>query len=154
MLLNSSYHCYVWLSTCKIGDRRRLVLLVPSAGPYIRSDNWELLHLQGSLHRILARGMSYFSFCSSRYIWSIIPLIADQDLISCKFRVHGTKQDVRYLMDDIQELKPTIFCGVPRVYDRIYAGLILMLIDIFLSVSSANRINNNHEISVNWRYQS
>lgn len=58
-------------------------------------------------------------------------------------------QDVRYLMDDIQELKPTIFCGVPRVYDRIYAGLVLTLIDIFLSVSSANRINNNHEISVN-----
>ncbi|THU59276.1 hypothetical protein C4D60_Mb07t00420 [Musa balbisiana] len=28
--------------------------------------------------------------------------------------------DVRYLMEDIQELKPTIFCGVPRVYDRIY----------------------------------
>ncbi|KAJ9704877.1 hypothetical protein PVL29_003091 [Vitis rotundifolia] len=32
--------------------------------------------------------------------------------------------DVRYLMEDIQELKPTIFCGVPRVYERIYAGAI------------------------------
>lgn len=26
-------------------------------------------------------------------------------------------------MDDIGELKPTIFCAVPRVLDRIYAGL-------------------------------
>lgn len=32
--------------------------------------------------------------------------------------------DVRYLMDDVQELKPTIFCAVPRVYDRIYTGIV------------------------------
>lgn len=31
-------------------------------------------------------------------------------------------QDVRRLMEDIQELKPTLFCAVPRVYDRIYTG--------------------------------
>ncbi|KAG4906218.1 hypothetical protein JHK82_054852 [Glycine max] len=31
--------------------------------------------------------------------------------------------DVRFLLEDIQELKPTIFCGVPRVFDRIYAGI-------------------------------
>ncbi|KAE9620419.1 hypothetical protein Lal_00019706 [Lupinus albus] len=31
--------------------------------------------------------------------------------------------DVRFLMEDIQSLKPTIFCGVPRVFDRIYAGI-------------------------------
>jgi hypothetical protein len=30
-------------------------------------------------------------------------------------------------MDDIQELKPSMFCGVPRVYDRIYAGIIISL---------------------------
>ncbi|XVE94101.1 hypothetical protein REPUB_Repub01dG0252000 [Reevesia pubescens] len=32
--------------------------------------------------------------------------------------------DVRYLMDDVQELKPTAFCAVPRVYDRIYTGIV------------------------------
>lgn len=31
--------------------------------------------------------------------------------------------DIRFLMEDIQALKPTIFCGVPRVYDRVYAGI-------------------------------
>ncbi|PIA52441.1 hypothetical protein AQUCO_01000367v1 [Aquilegia coerulea] len=30
--------------------------------------------------------------------------------------------DVRYLMADVQELKPTFFCGVPRIFDRIYTG--------------------------------
>lgn len=31
--------------------------------------------------------------------------------------------DVRYLMEDIQELKPTLFCAVPRVFERIYTGI-------------------------------
>ncbi|KAM1025171.1 hypothetical protein FF1_038319 [Malus domestica] len=31
--------------------------------------------------------------------------------------------DVKLLTEDIGELKPTIFCAVPRVLDRIYAGL-------------------------------
>ncbi|XP_061348643.1 probable CoA ligase CCL6 isoform X1 [Gastrolobium bilobum] len=31
--------------------------------------------------------------------------------------------DVRFLMEDVHALKPTIFCGVPRVYDRVYAGI-------------------------------
>ncbi|KAF3681082.1 Long chain acyl-CoA synthetase 5 [Capsicum annuum] len=31
--------------------------------------------------------------------------------------------DVRYLIEDLLVLKPTIFCGVPRVYDRIYTGV-------------------------------
>lgn len=31
--------------------------------------------------------------------------------------------DVKLLVEDIGELKPTIFCAVPRVLDRIYSGL-------------------------------
>uniref|UniRef100_A0A1J3GAZ2 Long-chain-fatty-acid--CoA ligase n=1 Tax=Noccaea caerulescens TaxID=107243 RepID=A0A1J3GAZ2_NOCCA len=31
--------------------------------------------------------------------------------------------DIRYMMDDVHALKPTVFCGVPRVYDKIYAGV-------------------------------
>ena len=27
------------------------------------------------------------------------------------------------VLDDIQALRPTLFCGVPRVFDRIYAGI-------------------------------
>ena len=28
------------------------------------------------------------------------------------------------LMDDIAALRPTVFCSVPRLYNRIYAGII------------------------------
>lgn len=31
-------------------------------------------------------------------------------------------QDVKLLVEDIGELKPTIFCAVPRVLDRIFTG--------------------------------
>ncbi|KAK6131911.1 hypothetical protein DH2020_034348 [Rehmannia glutinosa] len=31
--------------------------------------------------------------------------------------------DIRFLIEDLLVLKPTIFCGVPRVYDRIYTGI-------------------------------
>ena len=33
-----------------------------------------------------------------------------------------TSGDVRHLVDDIGALRPTLFMGVPRVFDRIYAG--------------------------------
>lgn len=31
--------------------------------------------------------------------------------------------DIKGLMDDIGALRPTMFCGVPRVFDRIYSGV-------------------------------
>ncbi|KAI3429472.1 hypothetical protein D9Q98_005564 [Chlorella vulgaris] len=31
--------------------------------------------------------------------------------------------DIKGLMEDIGALRPTLFCGVPRVFDRIYAGV-------------------------------
>jgi len=39
-------------------------------------------------------------------------------------------QDVRFLLEDVQALQPTIFCGVPRVFDRICAGKTRMLLMI------------------------
>lgn len=31
--------------------------------------------------------------------------------------------DIRFLIEDLLVLKPTMFCGVPRVFDRIYTGI-------------------------------
>ncbi|EXB28672.1 Long chain acyl-CoA synthetase 4 [Morus notabilis] len=44
------------------------------------------------------------------------------------FIMHGAsigfwRGDVKLLIEDIGELKPTIFCAVPRVMDRVYSGL-------------------------------
>ncbi|XP_058077617.1 long chain acyl-CoA synthetase 7, peroxisomal-like isoform X2 [Magnolia sinica] len=35
----------------------------------------------------------------------------------------GTPKDTLKLMDDLAALRPTIFCSVPRLYNRIYAGI-------------------------------
>ncbi|PWA39157.1 AMP-dependent synthetase and ligase family protein [Artemisia annua] len=60
---------------------------------------------------------------------SFLPLahIFDRLIEEC-FIHHGAaigfwRGDVKLLIEDIGELKPTIFCAVPRVLDRIYSGL-------------------------------
>uniref|UniRef100_A0A5B6Z3F2 Long-chain-fatty-acid--CoA ligase n=1 Tax=Davidia involucrata TaxID=16924 RepID=A0A5B6Z3F2_DAVIN len=60
---------------------------------------------------------------------SYLPLahIFDRVIEEC-FINHGAsigfwRGDVKLLLEDIGELKPTIFCAVPRVLDRIYSGL-------------------------------
>lgn len=60
---------------------------------------------------------------------SYLPLahIFDRVIEEC-FIKHGAsigfwRGDVKLLIEDIGELKPTVFCAVPRVLDRIYTGL-------------------------------
>lgn len=58
------------------------------------------------------RGVRFF--CLRLYDYRL-----ETPYILCYFHV----QDVKLLVEDIGELKPTIFCAVPRVLDRIYSGL-------------------------------
>ncbi|KAA8528236.1 hypothetical protein F0562_035513 [Nyssa sinensis] len=60
---------------------------------------------------------------------SYLPLahVFDRIIEEC-FINHGAsigfwRGDVKLLLEDIGELKPTIFCAVPRVLDRVYSGL-------------------------------
>jgi long-chain acyl-CoA synthetase len=32
--------------------------------------------------------------------------------------------DTRKVLDDAKELRPTVFAGVPRVYERVYSGVL------------------------------
>ncbi|CAH1451552.1 unnamed protein product [Lactuca virosa] len=66
---------------------------------------------------------------SSDVYLSFLPLahIFDRVIEEC-FIYHGAsigfwRGDVKLLIEDIGELKPTIFCAVPRVLERIYSGL-------------------------------
>ncbi|WCJ33829.1 long-chain acyl-CoA synthetase 2 [Euphorbia peplus] len=62
---------------------------------------------------------SYFSFLPLAHIYD---QIIETYCIYKGASVGFWRGDIRYLIEDAQELKPTIFSGVPRVFDRIYTG--------------------------------
>ncbi|KAH9656439.1 AMP-binding enzyme family protein expressed [Citrus sinensis] len=62
---------------------------------------------------------TYFSFLPLAHIYD---QIIETHCIHKGCSIGFWRGDVRYLMEDIQELKPTMFSGVPRVYDRIYTA--------------------------------
>ncbi|XP_021772943.1 long chain acyl-CoA synthetase 7, peroxisomal-like [Chenopodium quinoa] len=70
------------------------------------------------------------NFCSSDVYISYLPLAhiyerANQILVAYNGCAVGFYQgDNLKLMDDLLALRPTIFCSVPRLYNRIYAGII------------------------------
>ncbi|KAK2435618.1 long chain acyl-CoA synthetase [Trifolium repens] len=61
--------------------------------------------------------------------FSFLPLAHVYDQIMVTYSIYKGSSigfwqgDIRFLMEDIQTLQPTIFCGVPRIYDRVYAGI-------------------------------
>ncbi|KAI3525382.1 hypothetical protein L1887_04141 [Cichorium endivia] len=63
---------------------------------------------------------TYFSFLPLAHIFD---QIMETFCIYCGSSIGFWQGDIRYLIEDLLVLKPTIFCGVPRVYDRIYTGI-------------------------------
>ncbi|KAF5729751.1 long chain acyl-CoA synthetase 4 [Tripterygium wilfordii] len=53
----------------------------------------------------------------------IFDRVIEEFFISQGASIGFWRGDVKLLLEDIAELKPTIFCAVPRVLDRVYAGL-------------------------------
>uniref|UniRef100_A0A0C9RQP3 Long-chain-fatty-acid--CoA ligase n=1 Tax=Wollemia nobilis TaxID=56998 RepID=A0A0C9RQP3_9CONI len=62
----------------------------------------------------------YLSFLPLAHIFD---RVIEEFFISKSALIGFWRGDVKLLVEDIAELKPTIFCGVPRVFDRIYSGL-------------------------------
>ncbi|XP_022864336.1 long chain acyl-CoA synthetase 4-like [Olea europaea var. sylvestris] len=76
--------------------------------------------LLGSVKEALNESDVYISYLPLAHIF-------DRVIEECCIH-HGAsiglwRGDVKLLVEDIAELKPTIFCAVPRVLDRIYSGL-------------------------------
>ncbi|KAL8555943.1 hypothetical protein ACS0TY_003675 [Phlomoides rotata] len=62
----------------------------------------------------------YFSFLPLAHIFD---QIFETYCIYCGSSIGFWQADIRFLIEDLLVLKPTLFCGVPRVYDRIYTGI-------------------------------
>ncbi|KAJ0744612.1 putative long-chain-fatty-acid--CoA ligase [Helianthus annuus] len=68
---------------------------------------------------------TYFSFLPLAHIFD---QIIETYCIYSGASIGFWQADIRYLIEDLLVLKPTIFCGVPRVYDRIYTGIMAKIL--------------------------
>ncbi|KAM1774352.1 hypothetical protein ACFX15_042843 [Malus domestica] len=73
-----------------------------------------------SVNEQLSEEDVYLSFLPLAHIFA---RVIEELFIWTGAQIGFWRGDVKLLTEDIGELKPTIFCSVPRVLDRIYAGL-------------------------------
>ncbi|PWA61219.1 AMP-dependent synthetase/ligase [Artemisia annua] len=63
----------------------------------------------------------FFSYLPLAHIFD---RVIEELFISNGASIGFWRGDIKLLLDDLKELKPTVFCAVPRVLDRIYSGLL------------------------------
>ncbi|XP_050231555.1 probable CoA ligase CCL6 [Mercurialis annua] len=76
-------------------------------------------HLLSLTDKAATEEDSYFSFLPLAHVYD---QVIETYCIYKGASIGFWRGDVRFLIEDAQELKPSIFSGVPRVYDRIYTG--------------------------------
>jgi len=72
-------------------------------------------------------------YCSYLPLAHIFDRVVEEVMIACGGCIGYWQGDVKKLVDDIGALKPTFFCGVPRIFDRIYAAVMAKLGASFVS---------------------
>ncbi|KAJ4711896.1 Long chain acyl-CoA synthetase [Melia azedarach] len=77
-------------------------------------------HLLQSVNEELTVKDVYLSYLPLAHIFD---RVIEEFFISQGAAIGFWRGDVKLLLEDIGELKPTIFCAVPRVLERIYLGL-------------------------------
>lgn len=80
----------------------------------------------GFLHQYMGHNNDFFLVIVIEDIFSVTISFSSlpmKDFLSYLYMTY-LFQDVKLLIEDIGELKPTIFCAVPRVLDRVYSGKI------------------------------
>lgn len=76
--------------------------------------------LLGSVNESLTVNDVYLSYLPLAHIFD---RVIEEAMINHGASIGFWRGDVKLLTEDIAELKPTIFCAVPRVLERIYSGL-------------------------------
>lgn len=85
-----------------------------------------LLHIQGGFgapddHLLRCRKDDVF--LSYLPLAHIFDRVAEETFLCIGGKIGYWQGNVKKLMDDVAVLKPTIFVGVPRIFDRIYTGV-------------------------------
>lgn len=77
-------------------------------------------HLLSNTFKEVIETDIYFSFLPLAHVFD---RVIEEYCIFKSASIGFWRGDVKLLVEDIMELKPTILCGVPRVFDRIYTGI-------------------------------
>ncbi|KAL0365461.1 UNVERIFIED_CONTAM: Long chain acyl-CoA synthetase 2 [Sesamum angustifolium] len=96
--------CFSWEEFALLGD------LDENLPPKKKTDTCTIMYTSGTTGE--PKGVILTSAAFMAEVLSMDQLLLETD-----------KVDIRFLIEDLIVLKPTIFCGVPRVYDRIYTGI-------------------------------
>lgn len=107
--------CTIMYTSGTTGEPKGVIL----TNEAIMAEVLSVDHILFLTDRVATEEDSYFSFLPLAHVYD---QIIETYCIYKGASIGFWRGDVRYLIEDAQELKPSIFCGVPRVYDRIYTG--------------------------------
>ena len=62
----------------------------------------------------------FFSYLPLAHIFD---RVAEELFLHIRARIGYWQGDAKRLMDDVGALRPTVFVGVPRIFDRLYSGI-------------------------------
>ncbi|XP_051151221.1 long chain acyl-CoA synthetase 4-like [Andrographis paniculata] len=108
--------CTIMYTSGTTGDPKGVMISNKSIVTLIAGAN----RLLGSVNEPVTANDVYLSYLPLAHIFD---RIIEELFIHHGGSIGFWRGDVKLLVEDIAELKPTVFCAVPRVLDRIYSGL-------------------------------
>ncbi|KAL2536343.1 Long chain acyl-CoA synthetase 4 [Forsythia ovata] len=109
--------CTIMYTSGTTGDPKGVMISNDSILSVISGVN---LHLE-SMNEEFSEMDVYLSYLPLAHIFD---RVIEELFISKGASIGFWHKDLKQLIDDIKELKPTVLCAVPRVLDRIYSGLV------------------------------
>ncbi|WOL02121.1 long chain acyl-CoA synthetase 4 [Canna indica] len=114
--IKSTDICTIMYTSGTTGDPKGVMMSNDSIVKFIAGADV----LLSSASTELYEGDVYLSYLPLAHMFD---RVIEELLISHGASIGFWRGDIKALVEDIQALKPTIFCAVPRVLDRIYSGL-------------------------------
>ncbi|KAK9668396.1 hypothetical protein RND81_13G057400 [Saponaria officinalis] len=108
--------CTIMYTSGTTGDPKGVLLSNESITTMVGG----VISFLASVNEKLSENDVYLSYLPLAHIFD---RVVEEAIIAHGGRIGFWRGDIKFLLEDIGVLKPTIFCAVPRVLDRIYSGL-------------------------------